>query len=200
MNIKRSVIVWIVVLLAIFIMVVSGVGQYNRLISLDESVNGSWAEVEARYQQRMDLITNIVNTVKGASEFEQSTLIGVVEARSKATSVTVNPDQMNEQSIKQFQEAQAGLSSALSRLMVVVEQYPDIKSTTNFAMLQTELEGTENRVAVARIKFNQSVRNYNMGIRRFPMVLFARMFGFEVKGYFEAETEAEKAPVVNFGN
>lgn len=196
---KKSWIVWGIIVLVLIIIIGSGVKQYNRIIVLDESVNGTWAEVQTRYQQRMDLIGNLVNTVKGVANFEQSTLTGVIEARSKATAVNISPQNLSPESLQQFQTAQNGLSSALARLMVVVEQYPTLKATENFTMLQTQIEGTENRIAVARNKFNQSVRDYNMAIRKFPVVLFAGMFDFQKKGYFEADTEAQKAPKVDFG-
>jgi LemA protein len=196
---KRSWIIWGSILLVLLIIVVSGVKQYNKVIVLDESVNGTWAEVQTRYQQRMDLIGNLVNTVKGVANFEQSTLTGVIEARSKATAVNINPKNLSQESLQQFQSAQNGVSSALARLMVVVEQYPTLKATENFTMLQTQIEGQENRIAVARNKFNVSVKDYNMSIRKFPMLVFAGMFDFEKKGYFQSDAAAEKAPTVDFG-
>jgi LemA protein len=180
------------------ITVLAGIKQYNRVIVLDESVNGAWAEVQTRYQQRMDLIGNLVNTVKGVANFEQSTLTGVIEARAKATAVNISPENLSQESLQQFQSAQNGLSSALARLMVVVEQYPTLKATENFTMLQTQIEGQENRIAVARNKFNEAVKEYNMSIRKFPMLLFAGIFDFEKKGYFQADAEASKAPTVDF--
>jgi LemA protein len=195
---KRSWIIWGIVLLVLVVTVLAGVKQYNRVIVLDESVNGAWAEVQTRYQQRMDLIGNLVNTVKGVANFEQSTLTGVIEARAKATAVNINPQNLSQESLQQFQSAQNGLSSALARLMVVVEQYPTLKATENFTMLQTQIEGQENRIAVARNKFNESVKEFNMSIRKFPMLLFAGIFDFEKKGYFQADAEASKAPTVDF--
>jgi LemA protein len=165
---------------------------------MDESVNEKWSQVENVYQRRADLIPNLVNTVKGYASHERETLESVIEARSKATSVNIDPDKLNAQSIQQFQQAQEGLSSALSRLMVVVERYPNLKANENFRDLQAQLEGTENRIAVERRKFNMAARDYNTAIRRFPKNLLAGMFGFEKKAYFEAQEAAEKAPEVNF--
>jgi LemA protein len=173
-------------------------GTYNTMVSRDEAVDAGWAQVENVYQRRADLIPNLVNTVKGYASHERETLEGVIEARSKATSVNVNPENLNEQSLQQFQQAQAGLSSALSRLMVVVERYPDLKANQSFLDLQAQLEGTENRIAVERRKFNESAQSFNTYIRTFPKNLYANLFGFEKKAYFEAEQGAEKAPEVSF--
>jgi LemA protein len=172
--------------------------SYNRMVELDEAVAGQWAQVENAYQRRADLIPNLVNTVKGYADFEQETLTQVIEARAKATSVTVNPENIDAQALQQFQSAQDGLSSALSRLMVVVERYPDLKANQNFLDLQAQLEGTENRIAVERRKFNDSTRNYNTFIRRFPKNIVAAIFGFDKKGYFEAAEGSEQAPTVEF--
>jgi len=150
------------------------------------------------YQRRADLIPNLVETVKGYANFERQTLTEVIEARAKATSVTVNPENLNAESLKQFQESQNGLSSALARLMVVVERYPDLKANQNFLELQSQLEGTENRISVERKKFNETAQSYNTYIRKFPKNIFAGMFGFDKKAYFEAEQGAEKAPDVKF--
>ncbi len=168
------------------------------MVSREEQVTSQWAQVENVYQRRADLIPNLVNTVKGYADFEQETLTQVIEARSKATSVNVNADNLTPESIQRFQEAQEGLSGALSRLMVVVERYPDLKANQNFLQLQSQLEGTENRIAVERKKFNDETRNYNQYIRRFPQNLLAGMYGFEVKGYFEATAGAEVVPEVSF--
>ncbi len=173
-------------------------GVYNKMVLMDEGVAASWAQVENVYQRRADLIPNIVATVKGYAEHEQETLTGVIEARAKATSVNINPDNLNAATIQQFQQAQAGLSSALSKLMVVVERYPDLKANQSFLELQAQLEGTENRIAVERKKFNESARVYNTYIRLFPKSVFAGMFGFEKKAYFEAQKGAEEAPKVEF--
>lgn len=171
---------------------------YNRMVELDESIAGQWAQVENSYQRRADLIPNLVNTVKGYADFEQETLIGVIEARAKATSVQINPENLNANAIQQFQAAQDGLSSALSRLMVVVERYPDLKANQNFLDLQAQLEGTENRIAVERRKFNDATRIYNTYIRRFPAMIFASIFGFDEKGYFEAAEGSQEVPTVEF--
>ena len=189
--------VGIIILLAA-IMIFSGVSKYNKLVSLEENVNEKWSQVENVYQRRADLIPNLVNTVKGYAEHEQQTLTKVIEARSKATSVDVDPNNLNPQALQKFQQAQKGLSSALSRLMVVVERYPDLKASQNFRDLQAQLEGTENRIAVERRKFNQAARKYNTAIRKFPTNLIANSMGFEKKAYFEADQGAEEAPEVNF--
>jgi LemA protein len=171
---------------------------YNKMVELDEQVTSSWAQVENVYQRRADLIPNLVNTVKGYAAHEQETLEGVIEARSKATSVQVNPENLSPQTLQQFNQAQEGLSSALSRLMVVVERYPDLKANQNFRDLQAQLEATENRIAVERRKFNQTTQSYNAYIRKFPRVIYAGWFGFDKKSYFEAQQGAEKAPEVQF--
>ena len=171
---------------------------YNTMVNLDEQVTSQWAQVENVYQRRADLIPNLVNTVKGYAAHEQETLTGVIEARSKATSVNINPENLNPQALQQFTQAQDGLSSALSRLMVVVERYPDLKANQNFMDLQAQLEGTENRITVERRNFNQAAQDYNTQIRRFPSNIFAGIFGFDKKAYFEASEGAEKAPEVQF--
>ena len=172
--------------------------QYNTMIEKQEAVTAQWSQVENVYQRRADLIPNLVNTVKGYADFEQETLTGVIEARAKATSVNIDPTNLNPGAIQQFQAAQDGLSSALSKLMVVVERYPDLKANTNFLELQSQLEGTENRIAVERKKFNESVKGYNTYIRKFPNNLVAGIFDFEKFAYFEADQGAEKAPKVEF--
>ncbi len=171
---------------------------YNQMVELDEQVTSQWSQVENVYQRRADLIPNLVNTVKGYAAHEQETLEGVVEARAKATSVNVDASNLNPQNIQQFTQAQEGLSSALSRLMVVVERYPDLKANQNFRDLQAQLEGTENRIAVERRKFNEVTQKYNAYIRKFPRVIYAGWFGFDKKTYFEAQQGAEKAPEVQF--
>lgn len=168
------------------------------MVSMEEGVTAQWSQVENVYQRRSDLIPNLVNTVKGYADFEKETLTQVIEARAKATSVNINPDKLDAQSIQNFQNAQSGLSSALSKLMVVVEKYPDLKANLGFLDLQAQLEGTENRITVERMKFNESAQTYNTFIRKFPKNIFAGMFGFEKKAYFEAEAGAEKAPEVQF--
>lgn len=168
------------------------------MVTMQEGVTAQWSQVENVYQRRSDLIPNLVSTVKGYADFEKETLTQVIEARAKATSVNVNPEKLDAQSLKNFQDAQSGLSSALSRLMVVVEKYPDLKANQGFLDLQAQLEGTENRITVERQKFNQTAQSYNTYIRTFPKNIFAGMFGFEKKAYFEAEKGAEKAPQVKF--
>lgn len=187
--------IWIVVLV---VLCMAGCSGYNRLVNLDEGVAEKWSQVENVYQRRADLIPNLVNTVKGYADFEKETLTQVIEARSKATSVKISPENLNAESLQQFQAAQDGLSSALSRLMVVVERYPDLKANQNFLELQAQLEGTENRIATERRAFNEIVRQYNAAARRFPGNIIASLFGFEKKAYFEAAAGTEKAPEVKF--
>jgi len=172
--------------------------QYNTMVEKQEAVTAQWAQVENVYQRRADLIPNLVATVKGYADFEQETLTAVIEARAKATGINVDPTNLDANSIQQFQAAQDGLSSALSRLMVVVERYPDLKANQNFLELQAQLEGTENRISVERKKFNDTARDYNTYIRKFPNNMIAGMFSFEKKEYFEADKGAEKAPKVEF--
>ena len=171
---------------------------YNRMVELEENIDAQWSQVENVYQRRADLIPNLVNTVKGYAEHEQETLQAVVEARSKATGINLSADQLNEQTLQNFQKAQEGLSSALSRLMVVVERYPDLKANQNFRDLQAQLEGTENRIAVERRKFNEATRAYNTYIRKFPQNIMAGIFNFEPRPYFEAEEGASEVPEVQF--
>jgi LemA protein len=187
-----------IVLIAIFSAFLFSSCGYNTMVEMDEQVTASWAQVENVYQRRADLIPNLVNTVKGYAAHEKETLTGVIEARSKATSVNIDPTNMNPQMLQQFNQAQEGLSSALSRLMVVVEKYPDLKANQNFRDLQAQLEGTENRIATERRKFNTTTQTYNAYIRKFPRVIYAGWFGFEKKTYFEAQQGAEKAPEVQF--
>ena len=195
---KKTWIILAVIAVVVLVMYSSVKGTYNSMVTKDESVSASWAQVENVYQRRADLIPNLVNTVKGYASHEQETFTAVIEARSKATSINVDANNMTPQMLEQFQEAQAGLSSALSRLMVVVEQYPDLKANQNFLDLQAQLEGTENRIAVERRKFNESAQSFNTFIRQFPKNIYANIFGFEKKNYFEAESGAENAPEVNF--
>jgi len=193
---------WIIVLIVLAIVVVGiikwGIKTYNGFVSLEEGVTGQWANVENVYQRRGDLIPNLVATVKGYAEHEQETLTGVVEARAKATSVTIDPSNITPESLAAFQQAQDGLSSALSRLLVTIERYPDLKANQNFMDLQKQLEGTENRIAVERRKFNEITRGFNTSIRKFPASIIANMKDFENKGYFEAVAGSETAPVVEF--
>lgn len=174
------------------------IGIYNNMVKLDEETQQAWAQVENVYQRRADLIPNLVKTVQGAAEYEKGTLEAVIEARSKATSVQIDPTNLTEENIAAFQQAQDQLSSALSRLMVVVERYPELKANQNFLELQSQLEGTENRIVVERKKFNEVVQKYNTAIRRFPNNIFAGMFGFDKKGYFKAKEGADVAPDVEF--
>lgn len=172
--------------------------QYNTMVEKQEAVTAQWSQVENVYQRRADLIPNLVSTVKGYADFEQETLTAVIEARAKATSVNVDPSKLDANSIQQFQAAQDGLSSALSRLMVVVERYPDLKANQNFLELQSQLEGTENRIAVERRKYNETAQAYNTYIRKFPNNMIAGMFDFEKTEYFEADEGADTAPKVEF--
>ena len=172
--------------------------QYNTMIEKQEAVTAQWSQVENVYQRRADLIPNLVSTVKGYADFEKETLTGVIEARAKATSVNIDPSNLDASSIQRFQAAQDGLSSALSKLMVVVERYPDLKANQNFLELQAQLEGTENRIAVERKKFNESVQGYNTYIRKFPNNMIAGMFNFEKTAYFEADEGANTVPEVQF--
>jgi LemA protein len=197
MKSRNLVVIAIIAIILLFV----GCGScntYNSMVSLDENVKAKWANVQSDYQRRNDLIPSLVNTVKGAANFEQETLTRVVEARAKATSVQVDPANLTPEKIAEFQQAQAGVSSALSRLLAVVEAYPDLKANQNFMDLQKQLEGTENRIKVSRNDFNTAVQEYNSSVRRFPNNIFAGMFGFRVKEGFRADPGAEKAPEVKF--
>ncbi len=190
-----------VILIIVAVVLVIGIWMasiYNRMVREEEKVSSAWAQVESVYQRRADLIPNLVRTVQGAADFERGTLESVIEARSQATSVTVDPNNLTEANIAAFQNAQANLTSALNRLMVVVERYPELKANQNFLELQAQLEGTENRINVERQKFNETVQTYNAYIRGFPKNMIAGMFGFEKKAYFQAEAGAEQAPDVQF--
>jgi LemA protein len=188
----------IAVIVVVLILGFVGCGKYNGLVQKDEVVKESWAGVESQYQRRADLIPNLVNTVKGAADFEKSTLTAVIEARSKATQTTISADQLTPENIAKFQAAQDQLSGSLSRLLVSVEQYPQLKANQNFLELQAQLEGTENRISVERGKFNNVVKDYNQEVRTFPTNLFAGVFGFSQKGYFTAAPGSDKAPTVQF--
>ena len=187
-----------VVLLIILAMFGAGGCSYNKMVNKQETVTSQWAQVENAYQVRSDLIPNLVNTVKGAANFEQQTLIGVVEARAKATQVKIDANNLTEDKFKEFEQAQRGVSSALSRLLVTVEAYPDLKANQNFRALMDELSGTERRISTERKRFNDVVQDYNSHIRSFPNNLFAGMFGFTTKAYFQAAEGSEKAPEVKF--
>lgn len=194
MNIKTLIGLGFAALLVFY-----GISKYNGLVQKQETVTQAWAQVENQYQRRADLIPNLVNTVKGAADFEQETLTNVIEARSKATSIQVTAEDLDDpQKLQQFQQAQEQLSGALSRLMVTVERYPELKANQNFRDLQVQLEGTENRIATERQRFNETVQRFNISTRQFPGSLFASMFGFDKKAYFEAEEGASEVPEVNF--
>jgi LemA protein len=172
--------------------------SYNSMVQMDENVKGKWGAVESQYQRRADLIPNLVATVKGVANFEKSTLVDVTEARAKATAITVDPTKLTPETIQKYQAAQGQLSTALGRLLVASENYPQLRANDNFTALQAQLEGTENRINVARLDFNQSVQDYNSKIRSFPANITAKMFGFTEKGYFQAEAGANKVPTVSF--
>jgi len=195
---KKSYIVIAVLVLLGILVYSSFKGSYNTMVNMEESVKSSWSQVENVYQRRADLIPNLVNTVKGYASHERETLEGVIEARAKATSTQIDAGNLTPEKLEQFQQAQGALSSALSRLMVVVERYPNLKANQNFLELQAQLEGTENRIAVERRKFNEQVRAYNSYIRSFPKNIYANWFNFEEKAYFKAEESASEAPEVQF--
>lgn len=190
-----GIIIGLVFLIGI-ILLISGISVYNKMVRLDESVTEKWSQVENDYQRRADLIPNLVKTVRSYAEYEQETLTEVVEARARATSVNIDPANLNAESIQQFQQAQEGLTSALSKLLVVVEKYPDLKANQNYLDLQRQLEGTENRISNSRRKFNESTRDYNTYIRKFFVRMLAGWYGFEQKAYFEAIEGAEEVPDV----
>jgi LemA protein len=194
---KTIIIIGVIVVFAL-LTIFPAINAYNKMVNMDEGVKMAWAQVENVYQRRLDLIPNLVNTVKGAANFEKSTLTAVIEARAKATQVTIDPTRMTEQNMKQFQEAQGNVSSALSRLLVTVEQYPQLKATESFRDLQSQLEGTENRIAVERRKFNEVAQQYNSLIRKFPKNIIASMGGFQQRPYFTAQEGASKPPAVEF--
>lgn len=195
---KKTYIVWAVVALVVIILIAVPWTSYNNMVTNQETVTTAWSNVESQYQRRADLIPNLVNTVKGYATHERETLEGVMNARAKATQVTVDPTNLTPEKLQQFQQAQGQLSTALGRLMVVAENYPNLKANENFSELQAQLEGTENRINESRRLYNEAVLVYNVGIRRFPAVIFARMFGFEPQTKFEADKAAEKAPEVKF--
>lgn len=190
-----TIIIVVVVILAIYAWIK---GSYNGMVQRQEGVEAQWAQVENVYQRRADLVPNLVATVKGYAAHEQGTLIAVIEARAKATSITLDPSDLEPEDIAKFQAAQDQLSGALSRLLVTVEQYPELKANENFLALQSQLEGTENRITVERQRFNETARNYNQYIRMFPRNIIANIFDFEKVGYFKAQVGAETAPKVEF--
>lgn len=193
---KKSWIIIAVLLVLAFVLYRGAIGTYNTMVSKDEAVSAKWANVETQYQRRLDLIPNLVNTVKGFAEQEKDVLIGVTEARAKASSMTIDPS--NAADLQKYQQVQGQLNSALSRLLVTVERYPDIKSNQNFLELQAQLEGTENRISVERTRFNESVQDYNTYVRQFPNNVYAGFFDFEKRPMFEADQGAANAPKVEF--
>ncbi len=188
----------IVVILALLLLGGCGCSGYNTMVSQDQNVKGKWGNVQSEYQRRSDLIPNLVNTVKGAANFEQETLTKVIEARAKATQTTIDPANLTPENIAKFQQAQGELSSSLSRLLVTIERYPELKANANYQALQAQLEGTENRIKVARNDFNTSVQTFNTTVKSFPNNIFAGIFNFKEKGYFAADAGAERAPTVDF--
>ncbi|PKP41211.1 MAG: LemA family protein [Bacteroidetes bacterium HGW-Bacteroidetes-10] len=198
MKLSKGLITLLVVLAVVFFIFIWAKNAFNSMVSQEEQVTSAWSQVENVYQRRADLIPNLVATVKGYAAHEQETLEGVVNARAKATQTTIDPTNMTEESLKQFQAAQGELGSALQRLMVVVERYPDLKANQSFLELQAQLEGSENRITVERQKFNEAAKSFNTYIRLFPKNILASMFGFERKAYFEAQEGAEQAPKVEF--
>ena len=192
---KKSTIILIAV---IAIAAIWGVSAYNGLVKMDESVSTAWSNVENQYQRRADLIPNLVNTVKGYAAHEKETFEAVVSARSKATQMTVDADNLTPEKLQEYQKAQGEIGAALGRLLAITENYPELKANENFKELQAQLEGTENRISVERRNFNEVARSYNTSIRTFPKSLLASMFGFDKRPYFEAEEGANKAPEVKF--
>lgn len=193
----KKIVIGIIAFLVV-IAVVSGCNGYNSLVKMDVDVQTKWSNVETQYQRRADLIPNLVSTVKGAAKFEQSTLTAVIEARASASKITIDPDKLNEDNIQKYQAAQGQITQALGKLMVLTENYPELKATQQFSDLSAQLEGTENRITVARKDFNESVQVYNTKVRSFPNNLTAGMFGFAPKAAFKAEAGAQNAPKVEF--
>ncbi|MGT3004875.1 LemA family protein [Pasteurella multocida] len=189
---------WIVLIIVAIVAGFTLMGSYNGLVKVEEEIESVWANVESSYQRRADLIPNLVNTVKGQADFEKNTLTQVIEARAKATQTKIDSANLSEEQLAKFQQNQNEVSSALSRLLVTVEQYPTLKANEGFMNLQAQLEGTENRINVARNKFNEAARVYNQKVRQFPTKLVAILFGFKEKPYFKSAEGAETAPVVNF--
>ncbi len=186
--------IWII----LGVLVLIGIGGYNGLVGSRETVNKAWANVEGSYQRRADLIPNLVSTVKGVADFEKSTLTAVIEARAKATSIRIDPNNMTPEKLQEYQAAQSQVGGALSRLLVVAEQYPQLRATESFKELQSQLEGTENRINEERRKFNEAAQSYNTSRQKFPRVILANLFGFKERPYFEADKGSEKAPSVKF--
>lgn len=188
----------IITIVVIALVALWGISSYNGLVSMDENVSNSWANVETQYQRRSDLIPNLVNTVKGYAKHESQTLESVMQARSQATQVKIDPSNCTPQQLAAYQKAQGDVTTALGKLLAITENYPDLKANQNFLELQSQLEGTENRINVARKDFNDTAKKYNTSLRRFPRNIIASMFGFEKRNYFEAEAGAEKVPKVEF--
>ncbi len=195
---KKSLKTILVIAAVALVLFFWGMGTYNSLVSLDESVSSAWSQVENVYQRRSDLVPNLVATVKGYASHESSTLEAVTSARAKATSISVDASNLNEEQIAAFQQAQGELSTALGRLIAISENYPDLKANENFRDLQAQLEGTENRIAVERKNYNETARTYNTKVRSFPANIVAGLFGFRTKGYFKASEAAQSAPAVQF--
>lgn len=188
----------IITVVVIALVAIWGISSYNGLVSMDENVSNQWANVETQYQRRSDLIPNLVNTVKGYAKHESETLESVMQARSQATQVKIDPSNCTPQQLAAYQKAQGDVTTALGKLLAITENYPDLKANQNFLELQSQLEGTENRINVARKDFNDTAKKYNTSLRSFPRNIIASMFGFEKRAYFEAEAGAEKAPKVEF--
>lgn len=188
----------IIILAIIAVVAIWGISAYNSLVDMEEGVNNKWSNVETQYQRRADLIPNLVNTVKGYATHESETLQAVIEARSKATQITVNVENLTPERLAEYQKAQGAVTNALGKLLALTESYPDLKANQNFLELQAQLEGTENRINVARKDFNDTARQYNTTVRRFPKSIIAGIFGFERRPYFEAQEGADKAPTVQF--
>ncbi|HTM98184.1 MAG TPA: LemA family protein [Pedobacter sp.] len=187
-----------VIAVLVLILVIGGCNGYNSLVKMDVDVQTKWSNVETQYQRRADLIPNLVSTVKGAAKFEQGTLTAVIEARASASKITIDPDKLNAENIEKYQAAQGQITQALGKLMVLTENYPELKATQQFSDLSAQLEGTENRITVARKDFNESVQAYNTKVRSFPNNLTAGMFGFAPKAAFKAEAGSQNAPKVEF--
>ena len=194
----RSLVLAVVLIGLGLILFAGGCNSYNNFVNIEEDVENEWGKVQSAYQRRADLIPNLVNTVKGVADFEKSTLTEVTQARARATSINIDPTNLTPEKMKEFQEAQSGLSQSLGRLLVVSENYPQLRASENFKELQVQLEGTENRIKVARDRYNDIVTEYNKKVRRFPGSLFAGIFGFGQKAQFEAEASAQQAPKVEF--
>ncbi len=195
---KKSLIIIAAIAAVVVLLIGWSVSAYNSLVTMDENVSNQWANVETQYQRRADLIPNLVNTVKGYASHEKETLEGVVAARSQATQIKVDPSDLTPEKLAAYQKAQGAVTSALGKLLAITESYPDLKANQNFLELQAQLEGTENRITVARKNFNDAAQSYNTAIRRFPKSIFAGMFGFDKRAYFAAEEGAAQAPKVEF--